>query len=990
MPTYDDLDIHSFIIITKYEVTVSADLGRHKLAFQKVKALLPKEPVLPEKLEGMKINYALNGVLWTMVEILATEDFRIMAETQAIPEEAQIAVDSAHRRLQGSAAESALESVSISTVETAALELPQEPAPESVSISTVETAASEPPQEPAPTLPITGIPSAIEFIEYLSHLGFSTRRLVVGVLCSLVAKEAPPSMILPIFETSILQHLQSLEGLESADIEYMFRLSNELYVVYLYLEKNKAESAAITTIQNLITYHMNLPLPGSINKIMGEKFRGASHRFVKNLAYWSRSFILRNSIRNRILLMNSLERFVETNDLTGMQDFYRKAIALDGSPKKEWMYSCFIATFLRLHRARSFALSVWEDMIQASIIPGVDSWNVVLRAGQATDHSSLTLLDLWNRMIKTGVMPDHHCWVTRIDSQFLSNQVTEGFASLAAMQEAGISWTTETVNAAVKGLLKHNHFEHVKEVMAQADSKGVAPDIITYNTLLSGIIKQGNYDAIRPLLKHMVERGVATDVYTLTIVIDGIFNLKNQPETFDPHTAAIEFFTYFEDLGIHGNVATYTALTEGLLEAGNLDAVQSVRQIMRDKSIEGNADYYTVLLKGAFLRNDLAAVPKLWQEIRQRSVRRDHILWFETIYGYACHGVIVEMEEYLQAMEKEPEPTVVLTLKAYVLILRQLEKKGELRAARKIVEGVCREWDQYTRLRSVRVDEEFWELAGMIGGRGWAEGERRKAAVKAGVARESEIRGEGGVGREVKRGVKLAEAAEAGELGEVGVEGEMNQAADMKEGDAAEKSTEVTPTVTPRTGFKVRRSYVEPWAKQTEEVASKAQQVEDMKQVEAAEKPTKVTPMPTPAVTGFKVRRSYVEPAAKQTGEVAYKDGEASKGGEAGEPGVERKTKQVEAVRQVEAAEKPMVKPTEVTPMPTPTVTQTTGFKVRRSYVEPGAKQPMEVASKAPEVASSKPVTGFRIRRAFVQGQMKQGREAGTAVGDMRAQGGEI
>ncbi|KAI5816475.1 hypothetical protein BZA77DRAFT_368709 [Pyronema omphalodes] len=772
-----------------------------EVAFQKVKALLPKKPVFPEKLEGMAIHYALNGVLRTMVEILAKEDVRIVKETPAIPEEAQRALDLAHKRLQSSVAEPVQKSVSTSTAETEA----------------VETCASEPIQEPAPTLPTTGIPSAIEFIEYLSYLGFNTRRLIVGLLCSLVAKEAPPSMVLPIFETSVLQHLQSLEGLESADIEYMFRISKELFVVYLYLEKGKAESAAITTIQNLITYHMNLPLlPRSINKIIGESFHGASHAFVKGFAYWSRSFMLRNATRNRTLLMNALERFVETNDLTGMQRFYKDAMSLAGAPKKEWIYSCFIASFLRLHRARSFALSVWEDMVQASIIPGVDSWNVVLRAGQAADQSSVTIIELWNRMVKTGVMPDHHCWVTRIDSQFSSNQVTEGFASLAAMEEAGMSWTTETVNAAIKGLLKHNHFDHVKQVMGEADAKSVAPDIITYNTLLSGIIKQGNYDAIRPLLKHMVERGVSTDVYTLTIVIDGIFNLKNQPETFDPHKAATEFFTYFEDLGIHGNVTTYTALTEGLLKAGNMKAVQSVRQIMQDKCIEGNSDYYTVLLRGAFLGSDLDAVPQLWREIRQRNVRRDHILWFETIYGYACHGAIVEMEEYLRAMENEPEPTMVLTLKAYVLLLRQLEKRGELRAAKKIVEGVCMNWDQYTRLKSVRVDEEFWELAGLIGGRGWAEGERRKAAVKAGMAREREIRAESGLGMEIVRDMGVSKT------GEAGVERETKQAEDLKEGDSAEKVAEVTPAAPSTIGFKVRRSYVEPGAEPTGNIASNA------------------------------------------------------------------------------------------------------------------------------------------------------------------------
>lgn len=450
-----------------------------------------------------------------------------------------------------------------------------------------------------------------------------------------------------------------------------------------------------------------------------------------------------------------LKRFRETNDLSGLKSLYRSIRALRPSPTHEGIYAYFINAFIGFWRSQDMALRVWEDMIISGITPTAKSWNALLRYGHGRDRTAL--LAIWKRMVLSGVVPDVHCWTTRIHLQMLADQVQDGLDSFEQMIEAGVNPTTETINAAIGGLLSFNRFDEINQVVSMADHLGVPANIITYNTLLRGMLRrQGAATEVIPLLDSMHARGVPPDVYTFTIVLDGLYraarvataaswkySLSDEPPPFPDAPSfsyILELFRYMEGLGVDANVMTYTALVGGLLDTGNLAAVDIVRRVMARKGVIGNADFYTVLIKSAFQRCDIDAADRYAEETARLRVRRDHIFWMELIWGYAQSGETVKMTAAIEAMKREPV-RMVITLKGHVTILRALERRGERIIAKGIVEDVVREWEAPPRLPDApdvpsKVEIEFWSVVAKIGGTGWMSALKEEAGLKEAKDRE--------------------------------------------------------------------------------------------------------------------------------------------------------------------------------------------------------------------------------------------------------------
>ncbi|KAI5857051.1 hypothetical protein BZA05DRAFT_332386 [Tricharina praecox] len=441
-----------------------------------------------------------------------------------------------------------------------------------------------------------------------------------------------------------------------------------------------------------------------------------------------------------------LDRFKETNDLPGLTSLYRSVRALQPSPMHEGIYAYFINAFLSFWRSQDMALRVWEDMIMGGITPTAKSWNALLRYGHGRDRTAL--LAIWKRMVLTGVVPDVYCWTTRIHLQMLADEVQDGLESFEQMIEAGVKPTIETINAAMDGLLSFNRFDEIDHVVSMADHLGVPANIITYNTLLRGMLRRrGAATEVIPLLESMHSRGISPDVYTFTIALDGLYKAaRSLPNPDAPSFSYIlELFRYMEGLGIDANVTTYTALVGGLLDTGNLAAVDVVRRVMARKGVVGNADFYTVLIKSAFQRCDIGAADRYADEITHLRVRRDHIFWMELIWGYAQFGETVKMAAAIDAMKREPV-RMVITLKGHVTILRALERRGERIVAKGIIEDVVKEWEAPPRLPDApdapsKVEMEFWSVVAKIGGTGWMaalreEAGRREARDREEIARD--------------------------------------------------------------------------------------------------------------------------------------------------------------------------------------------------------------------------------------------------------------
>jgi pentatricopeptide repeat protein len=580
-----------------------------------------------------------------------------------------------------------------------------------------------------------GLPTPLDFLGEIKATGMNVRRLYTHILQALLVRQAPVEELLPVFDSAVSYRIpvESPEDIEPEDVEWIFCSFNKmLYITYIYLSDLGASSPILTVLDRHVT-HCEVPSAAQVRGAM-RMVRGASPELVAHITEISINFKLRHTLKVMTRLRSALDRFSQTNDLRGLEKFYNSAKALDPSPLNEAIFTCFISAFLSFYRSQDMALHVWDDMVNMGITPGVTSWNALLRYGHGYDRAAL--MTIWDRMILAGIMPDVHCWTTRIHSQMNANQMQDGLDSLREMVEMGTKPTTETINAAIDGLLKFDHFEESGQVIRWADELGVQADIITYNTLLRGYLKKHGaaHDAMS-ILKSMTDTGITPDVYTFTIVLDGIYKAAEAQVRPPPDLQEIaEVFEFMEGLGIQANVTTYTALVGGLLEENNMAAVHGVRQTMSEKEVGANVDFYTVLLKNAFQHLDLARVEDIIAEMHYYDVARDHVFWTEVILGYARAGL---MEKMMAAMEKMKGETqrMVITMKGYVSILRALERRGERMAAKKIVEEVVADWGERRDIKrdghTSRIEEQFWEVVAMIGGVGWMQGLRQQVYLEA-------------------------------------------------------------------------------------------------------------------------------------------------------------------------------------------------------------------------------------------------------------------
>lgn len=580
-----------------------------------------------------------------------------------------------------------------------------------------------------------GLPTPLEFVREIQVTGVSVRRMFTHIVKALLAREVPAEEMLPVFDAAVLERclVESSEEIEPEDVEWLFCSFNKmLYVAYLYLNDLGATSAVLTVLDRHVA-HCQVPNAAKIRAAM-RMIHGVSPDLVARIADISLTFQLRHTLKNIQRLRTALDRFSETNDLRGLERFYNDAKALDPSPLNEAIFTSFIAAFLSFYRSQDIALRVWDDMVAIGIRPGVSAWNALLRYGHGYDRNALATI--WDRMICSGVMPDVHCWTTRIHTQMNANQMQDGLQSLQEMVTMGTKPTIETINAAIDGLLKFDHFEESGQVIRWADEIGVEADLITYNTLLRGYLKkQGAAKDAMNILQSMTDKGITPDVYTFTIVLDGIYKAAEAEVRPPPETEEItEIFRFMEGLGIEANVTTYTALVGGLLEQNNMMAVQGVRETMNEKAVGGNADFYTVLIKDAFARHDFARVDSVLPEMHYYDVARDHVFWKEVILGYARAGLIEKMMTAMEDMKAEPH-RMVITMKGYVTILRALERRGERIAAKKVVEDVVASWDERRdnikrEGHTSRIEAQFWEVVAMIGGVGWMQGLRQSVYLE--------------------------------------------------------------------------------------------------------------------------------------------------------------------------------------------------------------------------------------------------------------------
>lgn len=398
------------------------------------------------------------------------------------------------------------------------------------------------------------------------------------------------------------------------------------------------------------------------------------------------------------------------------------------------VYDLFLSAFMTL-RQPGTAVDVWNSMLSAGLDPKQSSWNAMLD-GCRTARDVESLESVWKRMKDQSVKPDARCWTSRIDTLMLEGWFDLGVTALntmardwrnAAMRAHGVKDekllppelgdidgfvkpTIETINAALRGLLRYGKINTAQKILPWASKFDVQPDLITYNTLLDYLVRDGQIESALKLLKEMAESGVKPDVVTFTTVLDGVFRRS----TADPssNSAVVDdLFNQMEAANIKANAYSYGILIDGLLkEQSNLAAAQAVLDHMVSRRHKPSSHINTMFASYYLFRSppDMAAANALWARVATDGTAKDHVLYDRFIEGYARAGEVEMTMEVLQAMMDDGKTP---SWHALVMVLAMLARVGDWLSASDLVADVVRQEGVFKYgIRGSKAQDRFWEL----------------------------------------------------------------------------------------------------------------------------------------------------------------------------------------------------------------------------------------------------------------------------------------
>jgi pentatricopeptide repeat protein len=405
------------------------------------------------------------------------------------------------------------------------------------------------------------------------------------------------------------------------------------------------------------------------------------------------------------------------------------------------LYNQFILSYMSLHKP-DMAIAVWNDMISCGIEPTLSSWNAMLE-GCKIARDARSLETIWTKLLGSGLKPDIVCWTTRVSGLMYCGKIDMALQALEQMRSAWIlaaktfgtatkldienlgdvngyvKPTISVINAAVSGLLRHNHMDKTQRLLEWGGQLGIAPDIITYNTILRGLIKNGgDPDTIAELQRQMQSEGVRADVATFSTMLDKSFLHAEDYTASEQVEIVHSVFAEMEAAGVTANATTYAAMIRSLLQLPQpeLAPVNTVLDRMAKQGLEPSPYIYTMLITHYFSQEpqDLDAVHKIVETIRAANKPMDHIFWDRLIEGYCWVGHTGNALKILAQVSKNG---IRAGWPALEMVIRALCRNDEYELAREVVRNTFRErgGPPHPALQGMDGQHSFWYAAEDLG-----------------------------------------------------------------------------------------------------------------------------------------------------------------------------------------------------------------------------------------------------------------------------------
>ncbi|KAL8777172.1 MAG: hypothetical protein Q9213_007973 [Squamulea squamosa] len=452
-------------------------------------------------------------------------------------------------------------------------------------------------------------------------------------------------------------------------------------------------------------------------------------------------------------IIKDLERAVQRFDVArvaGIWHEYQRALANQAMEQRsrEEIFIHFLTSFFALSRQEQ-AVHVWNDMVQAGIVPNQRHWNAMLNGcSKARDVTSLD--EIWNGMLKTGIEPDLASWTTYVNGLIICKKFQRGLQALndlgakwkQASKTAGATAPPQTspamdshltlakhdaskpslapVQAAVSALLRFGKEELCWPLLDWARSFSIPLTVGLFNVILRHAVRAGDVRLINHTFSLMDANNCSADEQTYTILLNGsMSNINSTFPSLSQHEQQLFVLRILDDMtakNLSIDQRTYGTILYGLLNPKNKNrndqAARVVLDHMSKNGIKPSHYIYTILVSHYLSLSppDLQGVEHLWMRIKYERPILDREFYEKMIEGYAAAKSVERMLYFLRRIPHEGKSP---TWDCLLVVLNTLIEVGEWSLAKEFVTDVE---DRKSGLRRFadegwkggRVEEEFW------------------------------------------------------------------------------------------------------------------------------------------------------------------------------------------------------------------------------------------------------------------------------------------
>lgn len=342
------------------------------------------------------------------------------------------------------------------------------------------------------------------------------------------------------------------------------------------------------------------------------------------------------------------------------------------------------------------AFALWNEMIEAKILPNVRAFNTVFAVCALTADvtRALTLFGQMKKQFR--LKPDVITYGTLLNVCAKAGDVRTAVALVNEMTVSEIRGNvvifTTLLDCYAEATTPENGMEHWKNCLKLLDvmrARKIVPDTWTYTTLSKVCSRAGLMKKPTEILDMMHKDQVNPDVIVFTAMIDGLSKARNLTKD-EVLLEKTKLVMEMKKQRVKPNPVTYGALIDLSVAAGDLIGARYYFDEMKRNGVEPNMAIYGMLLHGFERLGDpskkseyLTPCLELFREMEKKGVLPDALIFKSLLFVCANAG---DLDAALMIWSKLRESKLSINRTHFGAMIKASLNAGDLAKASRFVQ----------------------------------------------------------------------------------------------------------------------------------------------------------------------------------------------------------------------------------------------------------------------------------------------------------------